>query len=64
MKVRVAMVVIPPIWWPLDTFQHLHHVEFGVKFTVFSKFMKLHENLVEIHPIWWPLDVCWSPLVY
>jgi hypothetical protein len=35
MKVHVGMVVIPPIWWPLDGFQDLHHVEYGVKFTFF-----------------------------
>jgi hypothetical protein len=50
MKVHVGMMVIPPIWWPLDKFQHLHHVEFDIKF------MKLHENFVEICPILWLLD--------
>jgi hypothetical protein len=35
MKVYVGMVAIPPIWSPLDRFQHLHHVEFDVKFTFF-----------------------------
>jgi hypothetical protein len=37
MNVHVGMVAIPPIWWPLDGFQHLHHVEFGVKFIFFLK---------------------------
>jgi hypothetical protein len=35
MKVCAGMVVIPPMWWPLDQFQHLHHVEFDVKFIFF-----------------------------
>ncbi len=34
---RVGVVAIPPIWWPLNQFQHLHHVEFDVKFTFFLK---------------------------
>jgi hypothetical protein len=36
-KVCVGMVAIPPMWWPLDQFQHLHHVEFDVKFIFFQK---------------------------
>jgi hypothetical protein len=56
MKMHVGMVAIPPMWWPLGQFQHLHHVEFDVKFIFSRKLMKLHENLVEIHLIWWPLD--------
>jgi hypothetical protein len=39
MKMHVGMVAIPPIWWALDQFQHLHHVEFDVKFT----FLKIYE---------------------
>jgi hypothetical protein len=37
MKMRVGMVAIPSMWWPLDRFQHLHHVEFDVNFTFFWK---------------------------
>ncbi len=37
MKVHVGMVAIPPIWWPLNGFWHLQHVEFDVKFTFFLK---------------------------
>jgi len=37
MTVRVGMVVILPMWWPLDQFWHLHHVEFDVKFIFFWK---------------------------
>ncbi len=33
MKVRVGMVEVPLMWWPLDRFKHLHHVEFDVEFT-------------------------------
>jgi hypothetical protein len=36
-KVCVGMVAILPMWWPLDQFQHLHHVEFDVKFIFFQK---------------------------
>jgi hypothetical protein len=35
MKVHVGMVVIPPMWWPPNQFQHLHLVEFDVKFIFF-----------------------------
>jgi hypothetical protein len=41
MKMRVGVVVIPPIWRSLDQFQHLHHVEFDVKFTFFFKFSEV-----------------------
>jgi hypothetical protein len=37
MKVCVSMVAIPPMWWPLNQFRHLHHVEFYVKFSFFWK---------------------------
>ncbi len=31
------MVANPPMWWSPNEFQHLHHVEFDVKFTFFLK---------------------------
>jgi hypothetical protein len=34
---HVGMVPIPPMWWPIDQFWHLHHVEFDVNFTFFWK---------------------------
>jgi hypothetical protein len=37
MKMCVGMVAIPPTWWPLGRFRHLHHVEFDVKFIFFLK---------------------------
>jgi hypothetical protein len=50
---RVGMVVIPPIWWPPNRFQHLHHVEFDVKFTFF----------LNIHEVTWKLGWNTSYLV-
>jgi hypothetical protein len=38
---KMTDLAIPPIWCPLDGFQHLHHVEFDVKFTFF--FLKIYE---------------------
>jgi len=35
MKMHVGMMAIPPSWWPLNQFQHLHNVEFDVSFTFF-----------------------------
>ncbi len=35
MKVHVGMVAIPSMWWPLDRFRHLHHVECDVQFILF-----------------------------
>jgi hypothetical protein len=35
MKMHVGMMAIPPIWWWLNQFQHLHNVEFDVSFTFF-----------------------------
>jgi hypothetical protein len=37
MKVPIGMVAIPLVWWSLDGFRNLHHVEFDVKFTFFLK---------------------------
>jgi hypothetical protein len=34
-KFKFLMVAILLVWWPLDRFQHLHHVEFDVKFNFF-----------------------------
>jgi hypothetical protein len=41
MLTKMSDLAIPPIWCPLDGFQHLHHVEFDVKFTFF--FLKIYE---------------------
>jgi hypothetical protein len=37
MKLHDNMFKIPPIWWPLDGFQHSHHVEFRFIFSLLSK---------------------------
>jgi len=41
MKMCVDMMAIPPIWWPPNGFQHLHHVEFDVKFISFLKIYEI-----------------------
>jgi hypothetical protein len=36
-SVCVGMVVISPMWWLPNSFQHFHHVAFDVKLNFFRK---------------------------
>jgi hypothetical protein len=61
---RVGMVAIPPMWWPLDQFWQLHHVEFDVKFIFFQKINEITSKLgwntsYLVATTWFYFPTCW-----